>query len=31
MPDAFDQWQEWANKPLEDLCIPGELHSSYGA
>ena len=27
--DAFDQWQEWANKPLDsDLSIPSDLHAA---
>lgn len=27
--DAFDQWQEWANKPLDnDLSIPSDLHGA---
>ncbi|WJR74936.1 hypothetical protein [Bradyrhizobium sp. NP1] len=27
MKDAFDQWWEWANKPLDsDLTIPSDLH-----
>jgi hypothetical protein len=27
--DAFDQWQEWANRPADsDLSIPGDLHGA---
>jgi len=27
--DAFDQWQEWANKhPDSDLSIPSDLHAA---
>jgi hypothetical protein len=27
--DAFDQWQEWASKPLDsDLSIPADLHGA---
>jgi hypothetical protein len=27
--DAFDQWHEWANKPLDsDLSIPSDLHAA---
>jgi hypothetical protein len=27
--DAFDQWHEWANKPLDsDLSIPSDLHGA---
>jgi hypothetical protein len=27
--DVFDQWQEWANKPLDsDLSIPTDLHGA---
>jgi hypothetical protein len=27
--DAFDQWQEWAIKPLDsDLSIPSDLHAA---
>jgi hypothetical protein len=27
--DAFDQWLDWANKPLDsDLSIPGDLHGA---
>jgi hypothetical protein len=27
--DAFDQWQEWTNKPADsDLSIPSDLHGA---
>ena len=27
MPDAFDRWWAWANKPLDSLAtIPAEIH-----
>ncbi|MEA2884722.1 MAG: hypothetical protein QOH32_3978 [Bradyrhizobium sp.] len=30
--DAFDQWQEWANKPADsDLSIPSDLHAAVSA
>ena len=29
MKDAFDQWWEWAEKPLDSmLAIPAELHDA---
>jgi hypothetical protein len=29
MADAFDQWWEWAEKPLDSyLTIPAELHEA---
>jgi hypothetical protein len=29
MTDAFDQWWEWAEKPLDSmLTIPAELHEA---
>jgi hypothetical protein len=30
--DAFDQWKEWASKPLDSpLTIPAELHAAVTA